>query len=63
VPGVFIAPAAAFVVLRGQIRGPCPYCGADAGPSRKPFTCNVCGGRVSIAHGAFVRAQQGSAIQ
>jgi hypothetical protein len=55
VPAVFIAPIVVFVMLRKQISGPCPYCGADAGPSRKPFTCRACRKRVLIANGAFVR--------
>ena len=55
VPTVFIAPIVAFVMLRKQIKGPCPYCGAQAGPSRKPFTCRACRKRVLIAHGAFIR--------
>jgi hypothetical protein len=55
VPAVVAAPIAAFVVLRKQISGPCPYCGAEAGPARKPFDCRACGRRVLIADGAFVR--------
>lgn len=58
VPLVFAAPTMAFLMLRKQINGPCPYCGVEAGPSRKPFDCGACGKRILIAKDAFVRVVQ-----
>jgi hypothetical protein len=55
VPAVFLAPIVVVSILRKAIKGPCPYCGANIGPSYKPFNCGACKKRVLVNDGAFAR--------